>query len=140
MFGIETFPDAASVSSAVVFGTCSFQCVTSGTVLASSITGSLRKRVTSITQSGTGVFTVVMAKGFVFKALPIIEVSNTCADVTGTNSFYAVLTGVPTQTSGVLTFVLQALSAATTAFAVPATAGNRIQFSIEGVNESDVGI
>jgi hypothetical protein len=145
MRGIATFPDAAGVSADIVFGTFSFGCNATSSPLAASYLGSLTKRVQSITYGATGLFTVTMVPGFTFFKLPIIEPSNSCADGTGTNQFYCALIGVPTQTvittgQGLqLRFVIGCFQG-TTAFAPPATAGNSVQFSIEGINESNIGI
>jgi hypothetical protein len=140
MRGFEIAYDAAAMRGGVIFGTCSFQAtVTPGAMARTTWTGSLKAIVSSITYAATGVYTVQMAPGFGFPPgnPPIIEPSNSCADVTSTNSFYVVQTGIATnsQANGV-SFVLQCLSASTTPFAPPNTAGNRINFSLEGILET----
>lgn len=139
MFGIQTFPDGQTTMSRVVFGTFSFQTNAGSSPSTATFSGSLRKRIASVTYSATGIYTIVFVKGFVFPTLPIIETSNTTADNTGTNQFYATQTGVATQVAGVLTVVIQTNTPAGVAMAVPNTAGNRVQFSLEGIDESPQG-
>lgn len=142
MRGILAFLDLQTLKPCVVLGKFSFQTtVTPGVMPKTSLTGSLSKLVASITFAATGLYTIQMVAGFGFSPAnpPLLIVNSACADLTGVNAFTVQQVGVATNSQGLgMSFVLQCLNAPTTAFSPPNTVGNRINVSIEGVNETAV--
>lgn len=132
MNGIGTYPIVGTTRPGCIQGWFSFQCNAAGSPSTSTFKGSLKGRVT-VTYTATGIFTITLASGMSFPETPVIQVSSQCADNTGTNQFWVAQTGEWNNTSR--SFVIQA-NQGTSAFAPPATAGNRINFWIGAVNST----
>lgn len=132
MNGIGTYPIIGTMRPGALEGWGSFQCNGSGTPATTTFRGSLKDRFTA-TYTATGIFTITLSSGLSFPETPVITVSSQCADNTGTNQFWVTQTAEWNNTSR--SFVIQA-NQGTSAFAPPATAGNRINFWIGIVNST----
>jgi hypothetical protein len=113
-------------------GRLSFQTNGSSSPAATTHKGSLKGKCT-IVYTATGIFTVTLSAGMAFPETPVILVTSQCADNTNTNQFWVTQTGEWNNTAR--SFVIQA-NQGTTAFAPPATAGNRINFEIGIINST----
>lgn len=132
MNGIGTYPIVGTTRPGGIVGWGSFNCNGASTPASTTFLGSLKNRFT-VAYSATGIFTVTLSSGLSFPENPVILVASQCADNTGTNQFWVCLTGSYSNTNR--QFVIQA-NQGTSAFAPPATTGNRIAFYLGIVNST----
>lgn len=90
---------------------------------------------TTVTYAATGIYTVALPFGSTFPNLPLTIRATPQAATLATDWFDCLIVGTPTQTAGVLQFVIQCHRSGT-AQAPAATAGNAIHVTIVGSNNT----